>query len=178
MRDTGRVSFPIWPCTGRGLSCNMPSLAYTVVSCTAFSPSPLWGCMFSVTLSFQQVCPAASSFSTGLPAMWCPDFPPLAERSSVACRQVGNIVEKGDFSRRHAPDLAIASRRKMSCSRVEDDMLKQWGQLLCQIQSHDGMTIYFRVQEISAETIEISQDVFPFNQADIVLFGIFCMEFP
>ena len=58
---------------------------------------------------FRDICFAASGFATGLPALWCPDFPPRqAERPSVAdCRHnlmplvLNTIVGAANNGRRH-----------------------------------------------------------------------------
>lgn len=85
---------PIWPCTGRGLPCVEALTSTRWALAPPFHPGPRRGGLISVALSFPQVCPVVPGLSTGLPALWCPDFPLRCRSSRPSSVASYNIIRK------------------------------------------------------------------------------------
>ena len=70
--ETGRLSSPIWPCSGRGLACRPCHQGRGELLPRLFTLTPpKRGGMFSVPLSLGSLPVAVND----LPALWSPDFP-------------------------------------------------------------------------------------------------------
>ena len=79
---------PIWSCSGRGLPCladlSNERWALTPPFHPYHTPKGMAVC-FLLRYPSRGVWSAVSSFSTGLPVLWSPDFPPALRRAAVPC---------------------------------------------------------------------------------------------